>query len=218
MISVIVPCYNEENAVEDVVRRVRKAAPDAEIVVVDDGSSDRTYERAKGLGINLVKHDVNKGKAVALRTGYANAKGDTIVTIDADCTYPPEYIPDLIKKFNEGYDLVVGSRFKSGIPTGMPLPRSLANMTGSLLMSLITLRHVTDATSGFRIFKKELTGLKNNARNLEYEVEFTVRAIRAGYRYGEIAIKAETRVGKSKLKFFRDMWKFFATMLRARFF
>ena len=115
MITVVIPAYNEEKGIEEVIDRVKKTLPKAEIIVVDDGSKDKTYEKAKRTGVKVIHHSFNMGKACALKTGYKHANCEVIANIDADCTYPPEKIPKMVKKLNE-FDLVVGSRFKKGIP------------------------------------------------------------------------------------------------------
>lgn len=215
--TIIIPAYNEEDGIEEVVTRVKRVCSKGdEIIVVDDGSKDRTSETAKKLGVKVIRHKTNKGKAFALKTGYTSAKNDIIVTIDADCTYPPEEIPNLVRNL-DGYDLVVGSRFKNGIPEGLPLLRSFANILGAVFSSLILFKRVTDVTSGFRAFRKEVVeACKIRAKGLDFEAEFTSRAISLGYRYKEIPIKPDERVGRSKLRFFRDSLRFFIAILRGK--
>lgn len=227
-VSIIIPAYNEEGGIEKVVKEVKSFAPKAEIIVVDDGSKDRTYELAKSLGVHVIKHEINKGKANALRTGYAAAKGDIIVTIDADCSYPPKEIPKLLSRIEAGADIVVGSRFlvseekqKSFFnfrtPNGFEWYRAWANIIGAKVASLILAYHLTDVTTGLRAFKKEISGLKVYANGLDYEAELTAKAITMGYKYYEVPIEFSERVGVSKLKFFRSIVKFFLAILRGKF-
>jgi glycosyltransferase involved in cell wall biosynthesis len=215
--TVIIPAYNEEDGIEEVVTRVKKVCSVGdEIIVVDDGSKDRTSDIAKKLGVKVLTHETNKGKAIALKTGYTAAKNDVIVTIDADCTYPPEEIPKLVKNF-EGYDLVVGSRFRNGIPEGLPLLRGFANILGALCASFLLFKRVTDVTSGLRLFRKDVVeACEIRARGLDFEAEFTSRAISLGFRYKEIPINADERIGRSKLKFFRDTLRFSVAILRGK--
>ena len=215
--SVIIPAYNEERGIGEVIERVKKVCSDGdEIIVVDDGSRDRTKDIAKRAGVRILVHEKNQGKAIALKTGFRAAKNDVMVTIDADCTYPPEEIPNLIKNM-EGCDLVVGSRFKNGIPEGIPLFRGFANIVGAFYASLILFKRVTDVTSGLRAFRKDVVeecGIK--AKGLDFEAEFTSRAISKGFRYTEVPISFEERRGRSKLNFFRDIIKFSLAILRGR--
>ncbi|NIO20369.1 MAG: glycosyltransferase [Candidatus Aenigmarchaeota archaeon] len=215
--TIIIPAYNEEDGIKEVITRVKKVCSDGdEIIVVDDGSRDRTKEIAKRMGVRILVHKTNKGKAIALKTGYRAAKNDVVVTIDADCTYPPEEIPNLVKNM-DGYDLVVGSRFKNGIPEGLSLLRGLTNIMGAFYASFILFKRVTDVTTGMRAFRKNVVeACKIRARGLDFEAEFTSRAITMGFRYNEIPINADERIGRSKLKFFRDTFKFAIAILRGR--
>lgn len=218
MISVIVPAFNEQQGIVNVIKRIRKILPKAEIIVVDDGSTDNTYKLAKGMRVKVLKHKKNLGKAAALKTGYRNASFDVIVNIDADCSYPPEEIPKLMKKLNSGCDMVVGSRFWNRNPKGFAWYRKLANIIGAKITSLIVGRKVTDVTSGMRAFKRDIAKLNVNAEGLDYEAELTAKAIKLGFRYCEVPINFEGRLGQSKLKFFRDCFKFFIAVLRGRFY
>jgi len=216
--SIIIPACNEEKSISEVIGRVKKVCPpEDEIIVVDDGSRDNTGKIAKKMGVRVLRHKTNKGKAIALRTGFKYAKNNIIVTIDADCTYPPEEIPNLVKNL-EGCDLVVGSRFKKGIPKGIPMMRGIANILGALFASLVLFRRITDVTSGMRAFRKGVVkACRIRAKGLDFEAEFTSRAIAMGFRYREVPISFEERKGRSKLKFLRDIVKFSIAILRGRF-
>lgn len=152
-----------------------------------------------------------------MKEGFKAAKNSVLVTIDADCTYPPEKIPELVEKMNEA-DLVVGTRFRGDWPKDMPMRRILANKVGALVTSFILHKKVTDVTTGLRAFKKTLIdGINIKAKGLDFEAEFTAKAITKGYRYAEVKIKADERKGKSSLRFFRDIWRFFVAVLRGKF-
>lgn len=216
--TIVIPAFNEEEGIEEVVRRCKAVLSKGdEIIVVDDGSVDRTSEIAEKMGVCVLRHEVNKGKAFALRTGFAAAKNDVLVTIDADCTYPPESIPEMVKVL-KGADLVVGSRFKKGLPHNLPLYRTVANIIGAEVTSIILGRRLTDVTTGLRAFRKEVVGNCDiKAKGLDFEAEFTARAITKGYRYAEVPIVSEERKGRSSLRFFRHMYLFFVAVLRGRF-
>lgn len=217
--TVIIPALNEEKGIEEVIRRCKAILSKGdEIIVVDDGSTDRTYSIAKRAGVRVIKHKVNKGKAFALKTGFSAAKNDILVTIDADCTYPPEAIPAIVERLDNA-DLVVGSRFKQGIPKGLPMHRSIANIIGAEVTSIILSRRLTDVTTGLRAFRKKvILDSPVKAKGLDFEAEFTARAITKKYRYAEVPIVAEERKGQSSLRFFRHIYLFSIAVLRGRFF
>jgi glycosyltransferase involved in cell wall biosynthesis len=217
--TIVIPAYNEEEGITEVIQRCKKVCkPGDEVIVVDDGSKDRTAQVAKKLhGVKVISYKKNKGKAGALKTGFRAAKNDIIVTIDADCTYPPERIPDLVKELDNA-DLVIGTRFRRDWPSDMPWHRVMANKVGALVTSVILGRKVTDVTTGLRAFRKKLiNGINIKAKGLDFEAEFTAKAITKGYRYKEVRIKAEEREGASTLHFFKDMWRFFKAVLRGKF-
>ncbi len=215
--TIVIPAYNEEDAIKEVIERCKKVSSHGdEIIVVDDGSSDKTSGIAKKLGAKVLKHETNKGKAIALKTGFRAAKNDVIVTIDADCTYPPEEIPKLVEGLG-GYDLVIGSRFRKGLPKGFPFLRVVANVLGAFFASFILLKRVTDVTSGMRAFRKDVVEACDiRAKGLDFEAEFTSRAITMGFRHREIPVDSGERIGESKLNFFSDIIRFSIAILRGR--
>jgi len=221
MYSIVIPAYNEEEALRDLVNRALAANPDAEVILVDDGSADGTWDIMKTLAdidrVKAFKHQDNKGKAHALKTGYLNARAETIVTIDADMSYPPESIPDLVSTFDRGYDMVIGSRFLTGIPKETSLIRSLANIIGALIASAVLNKRITDLTTGLRVFNRRVAFLEMKANNLDYEAELTSRVISNKMQYAEVPIAIEARVGKSKLKFFQNCYLFMRAVFVGKF-
>ena len=173
-------------------------------------SLDEVMEKlSKNKRIRIFKHAKNKGKANALKTGYSKAKTNILATIDADRTYPPEAIPRLVKKFKKGkYDMIVGSRFKKGMPKNAGLIRSTANMTGSFIASIMLGKKITDLTTGLRVMNRKTAEMKVKAKNLEYEAEITSRVISNGLKYGEVMISVEKREGHSKLNFLKNCYLF----------
>jgi len=204
--SLIIPAYNEEKGlplvIEDYLDKVD------EIIVVDDGSTDRTLEVAKKYDVKIYKHETNKGKVAALRTGVEHATGEIIIFTDADYTYPAKYVPDFVKEIKEGADLVLGSRLEN--IKNMPFLNRIGNRIFSLLATYIGCINITDSQTGYRAFKRDMFDKLNvNAKGLEFETKMTVRAAKHGYKIVEIPIEYRGRVGKSKLRPIRDGIKMF---------
>ncbi len=224
MISVVVPAYNEEKALKNVIGKTQEVLKglESEIIIVDDGSNDSTYEVAKKLEcreILVLRHEKNKGKAAALETGYETARGKILVNIDADCTYPPEAIPKLVAPVESGEaDLVLASRFAGKVDDMKTLNR-LGNIFFSSLVSLLTGKNITDASTGMRAFSKSLwKNMRVEAQGLDWEVEMTTRTIRKGFRVVEVPIVYSNRVGESKLVPTRDGFAFLKAVVKGRFF
>lgn len=200
--SLIIPAYNEEKGLPLVIEECQDKVD--EIVVVDDGSSDNTYEVARKYNVCLVRQEKNKGKVAAIRTGISHATGDIVILIDADFTYPANHIPELVAKIDEGAELVLGSRFLDGI-NNMPLLNIIGNKIFSAVAAYISCVNITDGQTGFRAFKRDMfSKLDVRAGSLEYETKMTVKAAKLGYRIVEIPIEYRIRVGKSKLKPIQD--------------
>jgi hypothetical protein len=213
--TVIVPAYNEEEAIVCAIEGIKAAIDDTyEILVVDDGSRDSTFELAKKCGVRVIMHNKNRGKAAALETGVNNASGEIIVTIDADCTYEAAKMRELVKLIENGSDLAIGSRFLGHAVGLKPLNRA-GNLVFSSLISLFTGQRITDAQSGLRAFRKELFyRLAVQAKGLDWETEMTARAVKEGYLVIEIPIEYYERVGKSKLHPFKDGYRMLRGVLR----
>lgn len=218
-VTLVIPAYNEEQAIAQTIAQVPTDLKRyGEVLVVDDGSKDATYELAKKCGVRVIRHLKNKGKYFALETGINEARGHIIVTIDADCTYPAGDIHLLVKGILDGNDLMVGSRFK-GVIIGMPVLNRMGNMLLSQLASIVAHKKFTDAQSGFRAFRKDLFFRLNlKSKSLEMETEMTTKAVKYGFRMGEIPIHYKERVGKSKLNPMKDGWRMFKAIVRIAFF
>lgn len=210
-VSLIIPAYNEERAVGPVIEEYYPFVD--EIIVVDDGSSDKTYDIASKHSDNkvmVIKHNQNQGKVGALMTGVGMATGEIIVFTDADCTYPARYVPDFIKELNNGADLVLGSRMIES--HNIPLFNRLGNVIFSTLATYISGKIILDGQTGMRAFKRSMFDvLRVQAKSLEFETKMTVRAAKLGYTIVEIPIEYRERIGVSKLHPIRDGYR----MLRA---
>jgi glycosyltransferase involved in cell wall biosynthesis len=219
--SIVIPAFNEEAAIKNTVNRALESNPEAELILVDDGSTDGTWALMEELKIcrdvRAFRHIKNRGKAHALKTGYLHATTNAIVTIDADLTYQPESIPSLIEKFGQGYDMVVGTRFKNGFPKNASVLKSLANVTGSFIASLILHKRITDLSSGLRVINKKVAFLEVKAHNLEYEAELTSRVITNRMLYAEVPITVGERVGDSKLRFIKNCYLFMRAVIIGKY-
>lgn len=222
ILSVVIPAYNEENGISEIAKRVLAVEPalkDAgvdklELLVVDDGSRDRTAEVAGSIpGVSLIRHPKNKGYGAALKTGFSKASGELIGFLDADGTYPPEYFPQLCRAALKGTDLVIGSRM-AGSDSQMPLTRRVGNFFFANLLSLLGRQKVTDSASGMRVFKKEiLEQIYPLPDGLNLTPVMSTRALHEGIKIEEVPIPYSERVGRSKLSVIRDGRIFLQSMV-----
>jgi glycosyltransferase involved in cell wall biosynthesis len=216
-LSIIIPAYNEESGIADILDRVLSIQPDLEaagvagpeVIVVDDGSKDRTVEVVqKYPNVRLIRHEKNRGYGGALKTGFANATGNLLAFLDADGTYPPEHFPELCRAVLEGADLVIGSRM-AGAKSEMPKTRRLGNLIFARLVSIIGNQHVTDSASGMRVFRREaLERMYPLPDGLNFTPVMSTRAIHEGIKMVEVPIPYSERLGRSKLSIVKDGVRF----------
>lgn len=212
-LSVVIPAYNEEEGITEIIYRVlavkdnlaKVGISELELLVVDDGSRDRTAEIVSSIeGVRLIRHVRNKGYGAALKTGFCHAKGELIGFLDADGTYPPEYFPLLCQEVLNGKDLVIGSRM-AGAKSQMPITRRIGNLFFANLLSLIAHQRITDSASGMRVFKREvLKRIYPLPDGLNLTPIMSVRAIHEGIKMAEVPIPYSERLGRSKLSVVRD--------------
>lgn len=222
VLSVVIPAYNEENGIAEIACRVLAVEPDLikagvdrlELLIVDDGSKDRTAEVASNIpGVTLIRHSRNKGYGAALKTGFSKAGGELIGFLDADGTYPPEYFPQLCRAALNGMDLVIGSRM-AGEDSKMPVTRRVGNFFFATLLSLLSHQKVTDSASGMRVFKRGILEYIYPLPNgLNLTPVMSTRALHEGVNIGEIPIPYSERVGRSKLSVIRDGRIFLQSMI-----
>jgi glycosyltransferase involved in cell wall biosynthesis len=199
-IVIVIPAYNESPVLAEVISAIKKKGYH-NIIVVDDGSSDNTYEVAKGAGVIALKHFLNRGKGAAIKTGLEAAKrlnADIVVTIDGDGQHDPAEIGGMVKKIQEGFDVVLGSRsFKS---VQMPLFNKIANYVGNVLTFLIYGLWVQDSQSGFRVFSnKALYKMNTSSDRYEYDTEVIREISQNKLSYVEIPISVRyTEYSKNK--------------------
>jgi glycosyltransferase involved in cell wall biosynthesis len=191
------------------------AVPGAEVIVVDDGSSDATGERAREAGARVVRHKVNQGKGASLQTGFdaaVAAGADAVVALDADGQHDPAYAPGLLAALG-GADIVVGSR--NADRTGMPWLRRATNDVTSWWVSRLAGQRIEDSQSGFRAIQAGvLRVIRPESRRFDYESEFLVAAARAGFRVGAAPIPTLYNAPGSHIHPFRDTIRFVRFVLR----
>ncbi|TLN03920.1 glycosyltransferase family 2 protein, partial [bacterium] len=211
ILSIVIPAYNEEKGIIEIMERVltireslkEVGVDEMELLVVNDGSRDRTAEVAgevasKYDGVRIISHPRNRGYGAALKTGFAQAKGELVGFLDADGTYPPEYFPQLCKEALNGAELVIGSRM-AGADSQMPATRRLGNVIFATLLSVLGWQRVTDSASGMRVFKKEtLARLSPLPDGLNLTPVMSTRAVHEGIKMVEVPIPYSERVGRSK--------------------
>jgi glycosyltransferase involved in cell wall biosynthesis len=222
-LSVVIPALNEENGIADIIERVltikeplaRVNVSDLELIVVDDGSQDRTPEIVASYPeVVLVQHPVNRGYGAAIKTGFRQARGNLLAFLDADGTYPPEHFPQLCRPILEdGADLVIGSRM-AGTDSEMPLVRRIGNTIFATLVSIISNRHVTDSASGQRVLRSDmLSHLYPLPDGLNFTPVMSTRAMHEQVKVVEVPIPYSERVGRSKLSVVHDGIRFLNSIL-----
>lgn len=218
-VSVVMPCLNEAATVAECVEKARAAMTRAglkgEVIIADNGSTDRSAERAEGAGAFVVKVE-RRGYGAAYLGGLKAARGRYLIMGDADGTYDFDDIPAFVNKLKEGNDLVIGSRFAGRIlPGAMPwLHRYIGNPVLTGILGVFFGQRVSDAHCGMRAMTREANermGLKTTG--MEYASEMIAMAIRRGLKVAEIPIVYHPREGESKLRSFRDGWRHLRFML-----
>ena len=222
ILSIIIPCYNEEGSILELVKKV-KAAPvrNKEIIVVDDCSTDGTHEilerDVKPLVSQILYHEANKGKGAALRTGFAHASGDAVIVQDADLEYDPDEYPLVAEPIFKGEaDVVYGSRFLNQKRKGY-LANRLANLFLTSLSNLFTGEKLTDMETCYKCFRREIIqSIDLQENRFGFEPEITAKIARKGIQIKEVPISYYPRTNEEGKKIgFKDglraiwcIWKY----------
>ncbi len=226
LISVVVPVYNEEKTVEQVLTLLSQVPLTMEVVVVDDASTDNTWQILQGLrqkepfnAYRFIRHEHNQGKGAGLRTGFAQVTGDLVTVQDADMEYDPQELPSLVRKWHEGRNsghekvAVYGYRDLS--------PQKFTTRWGNRFLTTATNLlfgcHIHDMETCYKLMPGEVArALPMTGRRFEIEPEITSCIIQAGYTILEVPISYSPRVEK-KLAPWKDGWPALAMLLRRRF-
>jgi len=203
-ITVVIPCLNEEQGIEQVLQRI----PDFvdETVVVDNGSTDRTADVARSFGAQVIREDV-RGYGLSYKRGFANAKGDVIITLDGDHSYPPDAISYLIEAFlHLDVDFLNASRFPVRDRRAMSLKHKIGNLVLSMAMSILYFRWVRDSQSGMWVFRREiLSWMDIESDSMAFSEEIKIEALKnSRIRFAEIPVQYTSRLGEIKLNPWRD--------------
>jgi len=191
-VIVTIPAYKEEDTIGNLIKEIKKMYPHYEVLVVDDGSPDKTAEIAEEAGAIVYRHHRNFGLAQTFRTEMKEClkmNADFIIHIDADGQYPTEKIDDLMQKLNEGYDLVLGSRFGKGKYSGS-FSKKVGNKMFAKLFTRLLKMKITDTTTGFRAFTAEVAKLPI-INNFTYTQEQLIRASKENFKICEIPIEGK---------------------------
>ncbi len=198
-VSVIIPVYNEEATLKEIVKSLRQVLPDAQLIIVDDGSEDTTKKVIGGLAkedpsLEIIFSPANRGKGASIRKGLALAKGEIIAIQDADLEYVPQDLIPLIEMVRTGKtEVAYGSRFKRGRGV-VSLGHYLANHFLTKLVNILYHSSLTDMETCYKVFKADvIKSLKLTANRFEIEPEMTLKVLKAGYQIKEYPISYKGR-------------------------
>lgn len=221
MISVVIPAYNEENAIEKTIKEIQKVMKKnkldkgSEIIIVNDGSTDNTKSVAEKCGAIVVNNPTNMGYGFSLKRGIKQAKNEMIVITDADLTYPFSSVPEMIKIKEEGFDLVVGAR--TGKYYKQSFFKSFLRRLMKHLVQFVSGKKIKDINSGLRVFDKSLVTkyFPRLCDTFSFTTSQTLAYLMNNHFVCYVDIPYNKRVGKSKIKLFRDSLKSIRYILEA---
>ena len=213
LLSLVIPARNEAEGLRRLLPELVATLPNAEIIVVNDGSNDNTLAVCGEFSVRVVSHPYPKGNGAAVKSGARAANGDVLIFMDADGQHKPEDIPGLLSKFEEGYDMVVGARTRGSQAN---VQRAVANDVFSRFASWMVGQKVADLTSGFRVvnakkFRKFLYLLPNG---FSYPTTITMSFFRSGYNVAYVPVHTPRRIGTSHLRPLRDGVRFLLIIIK----
>lgn len=222
-LSVVIPVYNEEKNVGEIVKRVQAVKLAKEIIIVDDGSKDGTRKILNNLNgkksVRVILHDRNQGKGAAVVTGFKATKGDVILIQDADLEYDPRDYPVLLRPIEEGVaDVVYGSRFLGGSHRVTMFWHMVANRMLTLMTNILYNTILTDMETGYKVFRREvIEGMTIRAKRFDFEPEFTAKVLKRNHRIFEVAISFNPRsYAEGKKIKLKDAFEAVWTLLKYR--
>jgi dolichol-phosphate mannosyltransferase len=213
-LSIVIPAHNEEDNLPTLIDEINKVMFSLnmkyEILLVDDNSTDNTEKilgdlRKKYDNLRSIHRKKNQGVGNSLKEGFREARGEIIITMDADFSHDPKDIPRLYKKLKEGFDIVIGSRYIAGGTMESTMGRLMLSRGFAIFTNFLGLR-VHDATTGYRAQRKEvLDRLNLESTGFEIHVEIPMKAKKKGFTICEIPIKySKRKEGKSKLRYIEE--------------
>ena len=217
-LTVIIPCLNEEQGIEKVLRAMPEFVD--EVIVVDNASTDRTSEVAVSLGARVIREEV-RGYGRAYKRGFAMATGDLIITLDGDHSYPVDALSYLIEAFlHLDVDFLNASRFPVRDANAMSFKHKVGNLVLSIAMSLLFFRWVRDSQSGMWVFRRSIIKeMKLESDSMAFSEEIKIEVLRnRALRFGEISILYSARLGEIKLNPWRDGFQNLYFLAKKRFF
>jgi glycosyltransferase involved in cell wall biosynthesis len=225
-ISVVIPVFNEVRTVEEIILRIQSVPFEKEIIIVDDCSTDGTVHLLKKIDsdhdhVKVCYHDRNRGKGAALRTGFAEVKGDVVIIQDADLEYDPREYPQLLEPILDGRaDVVYGSRFLGGPHRVLYFWHYFGNKFLTVLSNVLNNLNLTDMETCYKVFRKDvLNGLSLKSNRFGFEPEFTMKVAKRKYRIYEVPISYSGRTYDEGKKInWKDGVAAIYTILRYRFF
>ncbi len=227
MITIFLPAYNEEEVIEKAINKIFSEInlEYYEVLVIDDGSTDKTLEILKKLTkkykeLRIISHEKNKGLGGAIKTGIKNAKGIILITMDADMTHPLDSIPLMINKIEQGNDMCIASRYvRGGGMVNVPYWRVLLSQLANKIFSIIYGTKLTDLTSGYRAYKtKAIQELKLEQRGFAIQLEISVKMIKRKAKITEVPLILINReIGSSKFNFIHVLRKYIFVIINLFF-
>jgi glycosyltransferase involved in cell wall biosynthesis len=214
-VSVVIPAYNEERALPEVLDALRAFSERLEVIVVDDGSSDRTAELANARpGVRLIRHDRNRGYGAALKTGVRAAEREWVLTIDADGTYPVRHLEEMLAAAGRGAEMVVGARI--GASVAVPWVRRPAKWFLRRYAEYLVERRIADLNSGLRLVKRDILVrlLPILPNGFSFSTTLTLVMLKMEHRLADVPIDYLPRRGPSKIRPLRDTLNFLVLITR----